>query len=253
MGTSSGYLPPTGGDWHSIKTHLSDLSKDTTNNTKARVIISKFIKAIGGATAFAAEERPIGKETNRTHFSSYSARKILNNILSFMSDSSKFGLQQALESRGLSDLQHESLKQIKRRLIEFFSEPAIDGDTEAASRAAAKIFEEIFEEVESKDELESFFTEIISSHESKRLLCLFYEYYICQLFDRTFFEDSMNKFGLKKTIELTEVIHKTIKEEMQKCQYERDLSTIDFSSTDGQLFVQGILQSILEILENDHE
>jgi hypothetical protein len=254
MGTSSGYSPPRGGDWNSLKRHLRKLSDDISNDTEAKIVVRKFIKAIGGSEAFAksGKSSSIGKGVNRKSFSSAVARKVSSNVLGFIGDASRFGLHQALKSRGLLNLQGKSLNEIKETLIEFFSEPSVDGDAEAASRAVAKVFEDIFEQVESERELEAFFSKVMSPKESEMLLCSFYEYYIYELFARTFFEDNMSRFGLEKSIELLETVQETIKAKIERYHCTKDLSTINFASHEGQLFVQGILQNILEILEEDN-
>lgn len=255
MGTSSGYSPPTGGDWNSLKRHLRNLSDDMKNDTEVKIVISKFIKAIGGPEAFAAAGRPSSSAggTTQRSFSSASARKVSSSALNFIGDASRVGLHQALADRGLVNLEGKSLGEIKETLIEFFSEPAVDGDAEAASRAVAKVFEDIFERVESEVELEHIFSNILSANESEIFLCSFYEHYIYELFARTFFEDTMSKFGKEKAIELLETVQDTIKAKVQRHQCTKDLSTIDFKSAEGQLFVQGILQNILAILEDDHD
>ncbi|MDD3597019.1 hypothetical protein [Sulfuricurvum sp.] len=255
MGTSSGYSPPTGGDWNSLKRHLRSLSDDTTNDIEAKKVVSKFIKAIGGAEAFAAGRRPTSSSGggSQKSYSSAAARRISSNVLSFISDTSKSGLQQALIDRGLIDLKGKSLGEIKEALIGFFSEPAVDGDAEAASRAVAKVFEDIFDRVESEAEVESIFSNIISPDESEMFLCSFYEHYLYELFARTFFEEMMSKFGREKSIELSETVQDTIKAKIQRFQCTKDLSKIDFNSPEGQTFVQGILQNILEILEDENE
>lgn len=247
MGTSAGYMPPSGGDWNSLKRQMGML---LGNPEKRNMVLGKFIKAIGGAENFSSSSKPKGGVGGGAKsFRSSSARQTSQNVLSFFSDVHNLGLEKTIQDRGL-DFKNKNLEEIKDLLIDYFSEPSSDTDSDASSRAIASVLDELFSNIYTEEELESCFSEIISTEKSELILCGFYEKYIFELFAKVFYEDRTLHDNQNDANDILEIAQDTIKAKVAtfKCSY--NLKDIDFKGQDGADFVQGILKDILEILED---
>lgn len=247
MGTSSGYIPPTGADWTSLKNQIGKL---LDKPEKKDLVMSKFVSALGGAKGFSSNQSKLATSGGRRGktFSSSNAKKTSQNVLGFFSDIRSQGLKQTLQDRGI-DFQNKNLDDIKETLIEYFSEPSTDGDSDASSRAIATVMDKIFDELETEEELEGYFNDIISTEKSKIILSDFYENYIYERFQRIFFEDITKKSNQEDAVDVLDMVKDTIHATMSTYQCNNNLENIDFHGQDGADFVQGILQDILEIFE----
>jgi len=252
MGTSAGYEPPSGGNWNSLKRQMGMLLDEPN---KKEVVISKFVKAIGGSEGFASSNKPVGSSSNnatsggKKSFKSSSARKTSQNVLGFFSDINTNGFAQTLQDRNI-DLNDKNLDDIKETLIDYFSQPSIDADTDASSRAIATVMDELFNEISTEEELENYFNDVISTEKAEVILCGFYENYIFELFARTFFEDRTKHSNQDDAIEILDIVKETIKSKISTHQCNTNLQNINFNGEEGANFVQGILNDILEILED---
>jgi len=255
MGTSAGYVPPSGDNWNSLKRQMGML---LDKPEKRELLLSKFITAIGGAEQFSASNRASGTNSSGNtsggsggggkSFNSSSARKTSQNVLGFFSDISSNGLSQTLEDRNI-DFKDKSLDEIKETLIDYFTESSTDGDTDASSRAIATVMDNLFNEISTEEELENYFNDVISTEKAEIILCGFYENYIFELFARTFFEDRTQHSSQEDASEILDIVKETIKSKIATHQCNANIKDIDFKSQDGADFVQGILTDILEILE----
>ncbi len=245
MGTSSGYMPPTGADWTSLKKQIGKLLEKPE---KKDLVISKFISAIGGSKGFSSANK--SNKSSGGNFTSSSARKTAQNVLSFFSDINNHGLKQALNNRGI-DFTDKTFDDLKETLIEYFSEPSIDGDSDASSRAIIKVMDGLLENIETEEELEDYFNDVISTDKSKMILEKFYEEYIYERFSRIFFEYIVKESNNEDAVEKLEIAKDAISSKMSTYQCEYDLKKIDFHGQDGANFVQGILQDILELFEEE--
>jgi len=247
MGTSSGYISPTGGDWTSIKNQIGKL---LNKPEKKDLVMSKFISALGGAEGFSSTNRPKGNNSGGKGktFTSSSARKTSQNVLSFFSDISNQGLEKTLKDRNI-DFTNKTVDDVKETLIEYFAEPSIDGDSDASSRAIATVMDGLFDNIQIEEELEDYFIDIISTEKSKMIIEDFYEEYIYERFARIFFEDITKKSNQNDAVDTLEMAKDTINSKISTYQCKSDLTKINFHGQDGADFVQGILQDILEIFE----
>jgi len=246
MGTSKGYLPPQkqGSAWHSLNIQLGKLHK---NPEKIDLVLSKFITSIGGANAFSSSN---SSSSGSGTFKSSSARKTAQKLGSFFSDTSRIGFKEALESRNI-ELEGKTVSEIKEVLIDYFIETSTDADTYAASKAISNIMDELFDGINSEEELESYFTQLITSENKKIIMCGFYENYIYLLFERIIFEKRSEHSGLDNASEILGHARDAISAKVQKFQCNIKLEDIDFNGKEGADFVKSILNEVLEIMEDD--
>jgi hypothetical protein len=185
MGTSKGYEPPKGkgSPWDTLKRQMGMLIEKPDKNTK---VVSKFIKAIGGAENFSSYNKPQSIPTgggSSLSFKSSTARNTVQGLGSFFSDISKNGLQQAAKSRGIN-IEGKTIDEIKELFIDFFLTPAVDSDSVCASKAIETVMENLFNEIANEEELENILSNVIKTEKAKELVCGFYENYIYELFCR---------------------------------------------------------------------
>lgn len=252
MGTSKGYEPPKGkgSPWDTLKRQMGMLIEKPDKNTK---VVSKFIKAIGGAENFSSYNKPQSIPTgggSSLSFKSSTARNTVQGLGSFFSDISKNGLQQAAKSRGIN-IEGKTIDEIKELFIDFFLTPAIDSDSACASKAIETVMENLFNEIANEEELENILSNVIKTEKAKELVCGFYENYIYELFCRIFFEDRTLKTNQSDAEEILEIVKETISTKISGIQCNRNIEGIDFGSQEGSDFVQGILKDILEVLEEE--
>ncbi len=251
MGTSKGYEPPTGGDWNSLKRQIGSLLEQPEE--KKKIVISRFVRALGGADNFSSYNKPknipvgVGKSSS---FKSSTARTTVQNIGSFFSDISQNGLQGATKSRGI-DIVGKTIDEVKEAFIDYFLTPAIDSDSACASLAVETVMNNLFDDISDSDDLEEFLSNVINTDKAKELVCGFYENYIYELFARSFFEDRTKNTNQNDAIEILEIVKTAIHEKLATFQCSENIANIDFNSQDGSDFVQGTLKEILEILEEE--
>ncbi len=245
MGTSSPYSPPSNGDWSQLKGDLTSLTKDPSNSGLQSKVLDDFVVAIGGASGFASSSKMGGKGGS---LSSVSGRKVAQSIGNFISSIQSKGLEETLKERNLEHLSHKSVDDIKDELIEHFTNPANDGDSIAARKAADKVLDDLFENVNNIEDLKKAFGSI----ELEYFLCDFFANYISELFYRTFDEEYQNKNNVnpRDAARVLKQIEKDIKERVKSCQIDKPLSQLDWQSQEAQEMIQEILKESLELLQD---
>jgi hypothetical protein len=244
MGTSSPYSSPSSADWSVLKGNLTRLTKNPSNSNLQSKVISQFIEAIGGTSGFSSSNK-IGEKGGS--FSSASARKTAQNIADFFSSVQSNGLQQTLDDTNLSNLKNKNIDDIKEELVDYFSEPAINGDSISARKAAEKTLDEMLENIETIEDMEK----SLNSIELENFLCTFFANYLNALFYRTFEEEYNNKNNVNPhdAARILKHIEQDITERVKSCQIDKDLSKIDWKNQEGQNIIQEILKDSLELLK----
>lgn len=248
MGTSSAYSPPSGGAWGELKNHLTRYTKDSSNRALESQVISEFIGAIGGSKEFPKSNSYGGKGGV---FSSKSAKNTARNIIGFLSDIQNNGLEKALEKHGLTSLKDKTIDDIKDELVDYFSEPVITGDSDAARKAAEKSLDEILINIDDISELEK----KLSIFELEQFLCDFFANYIAELFEKSFGEEYKNKDNVdrKEASKSLAIIEDDIRERVKSCQLDKQLSKIDWNGEEGQKMIEEILYESLELIRGNDE
>jgi hypothetical protein len=142
MGTSSRQPAPTGGEWTTAKTRLTNWARGGgTNSDLATAALSAFVGALGGATAAASQATGGVRATA--------------GLGDFLADVGRDGLDETLDRYGLADLVGgepvEVLGEVAGRIV-----GAGETTEEAVARdALISVLNEIFEEPDSYDDLEA--------------------------------------------------------------------------------------------------
>jgi len=245
MGTSSPYSPPSNGDWSQLKGDLTSLTKNPSNSKLQTKVLGEFVVAIGGALGFASSSKMGAKGGS---FSSASGRKAAQTIGDFLSGIQNKGLEETLKERSLEHLSQKNIDDIKDELIEHFTDPAINGDSIAARKAAGKTLDEMLKNAENYEDIEK----TLNSVELEYFLCDFFGNYISELFYGMFEEEYQNKNNVdnRKAARVLKQIEKDIKERVKSCQIDKPLSELDWKSQEGQEMIQEILKESLELLRD---
>lgn len=252
MGTSKGYSPPSGVDWTPLKkeitnlaNHLDDYSSDKKQEVSTQ-IVSDFITAIGGSEGFSRASKNSKGSTGGTILSSKSGRTTAIKLGNILSSITTNGIRTTLENEKI-DFTNLTIDELEKKLIENNSSTASNEDIDAANKAMSEVIIEIFKDVENLDELE---TKIMNIVETENILCSFYEKYIFKRFKRKFEEESIKKYGIAKASRIMSGTEKALDIMLKTYQCDKKLTAIDFSTKNGDDFVQGMLENLTEYLED---
>jgi len=251
MGTSKGTMPPSNGDWSSLKGDITTLVNniDIPDQEKKRKltakVVSDFITAIGGADNFASSSKS-RRDGSTTIYSSKIGRATAVNLGSFLGSIGVSGIQNSFNTLKINfnDL---TIEELHKELIHIFSTTSNSDDANAANKAMAEVVDELFIEVNNIEDLE---TKFLSSLETEDILCQFYEKYIFKRFERNFDEYDIGHYGNDKARRILEDVESYIHIKLKTYQCDKKIKNIDFSTSAGEAFIQEQLQNILAFLED---
>ncbi len=252
MGTSKGYSPPSGVDWTPLKKEITDLANhlDTYSTDKKKElstqIVSDFITAIGGSEGFSRASRNTKSSSSGTVLSSKAGRATAIRLGNILSSISTNGIRKTLENEKI-DFSNLTIDELEKKLLESYSDTASNEDIDAANKAMSEVIIEVFKDVDNIDELES---KIMGIVETENVLCSFYEKYIFKRFKRKFEEESIKKYGIEKASKIMSGTEKALNVMLKTYQCDKKLTDIDFSTKDGEEFVQGMLENLTKYLED---
>ncbi|MCR8710998.1 hypothetical protein [Aliarcobacter butzleri] len=252
MGTSKGYSPPAGANWTPLKGEITDFANhlDTYDNDKKQKvstqIISDFITAIGGSEGFSRASRNTKSSSGGTILSSKAGRTMALRLGNVFSSIRTNGLRETLQNQKI-DYSNLTIDELEKKLLESYADTASNEDIDAANKAMSEVVIELFQGINNIDELE---TKIMTIIETENILCSFYEKYLFKRFKRKFEEDSIKKYGIDKTSKMMFDIEKSLTVMLKTYQCDKKLTEIDFSTKDGDIFVQAMLEQLVEYLED---
>lgn len=252
MGTSKGYSPPTGANWTPLKGEITDLANhldDYNSDEKLKVsthIVSDFITAIGGSEGFSRASRNSKNSSGGTILSSKAGRTMALRLGNVLSSIHANGIRETLQNQKI-DYSNLTIDELEKNLLESFSDTASNEDIDAANKAMSEVVIELFQDVDNLDELE---TKIMSIVETENILCSFYEKYIFKRFKRKFEEESIKKYGSDKAAKTMSDIERALSVMLKTYQCDKKLTEIDFSTQDGEVLVQTMLENLTGYLED---
>lgn len=251
MGTSKGTMPPSNGDWSSLKGDLTklvnniDISDQEKKQKLTAKVVGDFITAIGGSENFASSSRS-KRDGQKTIYSSKVGRATAAKLGGFLSSAGVYGIQKTLNTQKI-DFANLTIDEIHKKLIQVFSVTSNSDDANAANKAMAEVIDELFTDVGNLNDLE---TKILSSLDTENMLCQFYEKYVFKRFERNFDEYNIGRYDNDKARRILEDVESFIHMRLKTYQCDKKLKDIDFTTGASEAFVQEQLQNILAFLED---
>ena len=251
MGTSKGTMPPSNGDWSPLKNDITQLVNniDIPDQEKKLKLTSNvvrdFITAIGGAENFASSSKS-RRDGEKTIYSSKTGRATAVKLGNFFGSVGTNGIQNTFNAFKIN-FASLTIDDLHKELIKIFSTTSNSDDANAANKAMAEVIDELFTGVSNIEDLE---TKILSSIDTENILCQFYERYVFKRFERNFDEYDIGHYGNDKARRVLEDVESFIHIKLKTYQCDNKLKDIDFTTGASEVFVQGLLQNILEFLED---
>jgi hypothetical protein len=178
----------------------------------------------------------------RARFASSGAR-----LAQFISTAGKSGLDAALREFDLSDLRDKPLDEFLDSVAERLSGDGGLLDDDALNRAMAETVNELAETVVSVDELDALLTN--GDIDVETILQVYYANILAENFEQKEYSVVREKIPREDTksffTRARKLIRAMVRDELSS---ERDLTTIDWSSADGQRIADEINQEVLDIL-----
>jgi hypothetical protein len=168
-------------------------------------------------------------------------------LAQFISTAERAGLDAALREFDLSDLRDKPLEEFLDSLAERLSGDGSLLDDDALNRAMAETVDEIAENVNSVDELD----ELLTSGDMNvlEILQIFFANMLAANFEQKEYSFVRGKISREDTDgffkRTRRLIRAIVRDELSS---ERDLTTLDWSSAEGQRIADEINQEVLEIL-----
>ena len=231
MGTSKGYLPPTGYLWKDVKRDVTKMVKDNFNNDSVDKTISNFAKALNNS-------RSSGGNAEQAL---QSGRK----VASFFDAVRTYGFNEALERSGLAHLKGKSTQFIKEELLKYFNEGGNDFYGSVSNQTMNELLREMLKGVKNTDEYE----EVIKSIDSSDFIMEFIIKFIQNCFFANFTEKLLTLFenlGKYDTAERSVKIY--IRSTIEKNYTKEKIQSIDWNGIEGNRIINEMYNKCLNIL-----
>jgi len=146
MGTSKGYLPPTGHLWSDAKRAISSMNRNNYSSSSIGKAVASFARAYSGTRN--QGNSAIGASGSKA--------------LRFADLVKTIGLNNALNEVGLEHLVGKDPRTVFEGLVDYFSEGTDSLQQSIADQAMQEYMAEMMSSVRSKEELEDAFTKLES-------------------------------------------------------------------------------------------
>lgn len=236
MGTSTGYNAPTSPQWSALKGRVSRaVPNGRPSREVAGSLVRDFVTAGGGRSGFGGGG------------GGGSAARVASGVGGFLSAVANRGLAAALDEIGLSSLIGRPVTEILDALLDLLGGPASTIDDVDAREALARLRDEMFGQAETVDELEALLAAQAAGSMFTDLLTRYFAYYLHERFCRVFYERLIAKVGDLKAGEFLDGILDFLQSKLEEVHLERDVRTINWTSSAGREFVDDLLELTLDV------
>lgn len=231
MGTSKGYLPPTGYLWSDVKRDVTKMAKDNFNESSVQKGVSNFARALDNT-------RSSGGNAGQAI---QSGKKVIG----FIDAVRKYGFDGALERTGLGHLRGQSTENIKEGLLKYFNEGGNEFYSSISNQTMNELLREMLKGVNEPSE----YDEVIKSMEPSDFMMEFIIKFIQNCFFANFTEKLLSLFDKLDKYDVAErsiktFIRNSIEEKYSKQQVQR----VDWNGTEGNEILNETYKSCLNIL-----
>jgi hypothetical protein len=176
-------------------------------------------------------------------------RKSAGKIAGFFSGVSQNGLQKELDKIGFGSLTGKSVQDIIDYLLIYTSDTNTGMDETAASKACCEVFDEIAEQTGNDiEEFEKLVQESVDGNGLENILCRFWGLYIFEHLSQRFAEKIEQQKGTEISKETFNIIKDDIIGRIEVLNKDRDVKDIDWNGEEGTKEIDGIFESIINII-----
>lgn len=231
MGTSKGYLPPTGYLWSDVKRDVTKMVKDNFSDASVEKAVSKFAKALdnsrssGGSAGQAIQS---GKK-----------------VVGFIDAVRTYGFDGALEQAGLTHLRGQSTENIKEGLLKYFNEGGNEFYNSISNQTMNELLREMLKGVKDSAEYE----EVIKSIDSGDFIMEFIIKFIQNCFFANFTEKLLTLFESLGKYDMAErSVNTFIRNSIEAKYSKQQIQSIDWNGIEGNRILNETYKECLNIL-----
>ena len=229
MGTSKGYLPPTGYLWPEAKRDVTGMVKNGFTPSSIGKAVSSFSKAMDGG----------GKSY------SGSVAKVGTKAVKFIEAVKSYGFFEALEKVGLSHLQGQSSEGLRSGLLEYFNDSGSDFYGSVAQQSMSELMRELLKSAEDEDD----YNNIIRSIDTAEFIREFIVKFIQNCFFANFAEKILTMFDKLDKYDSAEKSVKTyIRTSIESEFAIEDIQKVDWNGQQGNQIITEKCNKAFEIL-----
>lgn len=231
MGTSKGYLPPTGYLWSDVKRDVTKMVKDNFSSSSINRAVSNFAKAMNSSG---------GSGTNAGR-AIQSSRK----ALSFIDSVRKYGFSETLDRFGLSHLKNETPENVRKGLLQYFSDSGNEFYDSISNQSMNELMRELFRGVNDVSEYE----EVLKTIDTGDFIREFIIKFIQNCFFANFTEKLLSLFDNLDKYNIAEKNVKTyIRNLIEKKYSIKKIQDVDWNGQEGNNIINNTYKRTLEIL-----
>ncbi|MFB7320628.1 hypothetical protein QRD88_01130 [Bacillus safensis] len=231
MGTSKGYLPPTGYLWTDAKRDVTKMVKDNFTPSSIGKAISNFAKALNSSG---------GSGSNASN-----AIQSGGKAFSFIDSVRKYGFSEALNRYGLSHLKNESPENVRDGLIKYFSDSGNKFYDSISNQSMNELMRELLKGIKDVSEYEEVFKSLNTGDFIREFIIKF----IQNCFLANFTEKLLSLFENLDKYKVAEKNVKTyIRNSIEKNFSVQKIQDVDWNGQEGNRVINDTYKNTLEIL-----
>ncbi|PKJ54742.1 hypothetical protein [Bacillus sp. SN10] len=229
MGTSKGYIPPTGYLWPDVKRDVTKMVKNNFSSSSMDKAISSFAKALNGSGSSRAR----------------AAVQSSGRALSFIDSVKRYGFFETLERLGLSHLKNETPEKVRTGLLQYFSDGGNEFYDNISSQSMNELMRELLEGIDDINEYEAVMNTLNTGDFIREFIIKF----IQNCFFANFTEKLLTLFDSLDKYEIAEQSVKSyIRNSIEKNYSINEIQNIDWHGQEGNKIINDNYNRALEIL-----
>ncbi|MGE7920011.1 hypothetical protein ACQKM9_13900 [Viridibacillus sp. NPDC093762] len=231
MGTSKGYLPPTGYLWSDVKRDVTKMVKDNFTDSSVEKTVSNFAKVLNSS-------RSSGGNAGQAI---QSGKKVLG----FIDAVRQYGFDGALEQAGLAHLKGRPTENIKEGLLKYFNDGGNEFYNSISNQTMNELLREILKGVKDSTEYE----DVLKSIDASEFIMEFIIKFIQNCFFANFTEKLLTLFESLGKYDIAERSVKTFIRNSIEAKYSKQqIQSIDWNGVEGNRIINEMYNKSLNIL-----
>ncbi|SFA58561.1 hypothetical protein SAMN05216169_10765 [Anoxybacillus pushchinoensis] len=229
MGTSKGYIPPTGYLWSDSKRAVTNMVRSGFTPSSVGKAVSSFSKAMrDGRKSYSNSVGNIGAKS-----------------VNFIEAVRQYGFLEALEKVGLSHLRNLPAEKIRSGLLEYFNESGNDLYESVAQQSMSELMRELLMSAENEED----YNNIIGSIDTGEFIREFIIKFIQNCFFTNFAEKLMTMFNTLNKYDTAEESVKTYIRTTIESEFSiEDIQKVDWNGMQGRQIIEEKCNKAFEIL-----